>query len=646
VNFIKILFLFLLIINFLNAGVRSTDKGIEFYYDNPAAGCVAIAGTFNDWNTNSDFLTLNDEGIWTINLKLKQGTYQYKFFVDGNWIEDPDNPMKEGDGYGGFNSVINVDSDGNTGILKQLSERNKAPSGIRTRLNPKILFDGRYYTKSIFVNNDNGRFMLEKPTHDINLGLQMNLNNYVKGYTVLNINNIEEGADMWKTHLNFKRSKLELNADIFKLTVFDNFGLVTSDDPLHIVGDIGRYHYAFGYDQLGVYCISKIPEFVFPLIDLPTKFNLMLIYSDKAGNDDSDMNAIRGKFDLSLNGESILYLGASNYRVQIPVTTNSSQKHISNEIDVGFKHELSSPDWINPMVFIIDGEYYTFENQDIDSVTTKWLDGNRIYVGLKVKFPAALKLYGKFQLNRLNFDESLSKNNFTLGGNFKIEKISANAEIVYWNNKFPDSLVSWNDYFRYMEKTDDNGRWFQEYSDVTLDRYTLLGYDTGLRWRMGVSYNFEIGRQNILLEYKSAISQINFLYDPRYVENEFIIDWKISNHWGMYSNTRIPYHNDSFLELQTDFSSNTDVFIDNFTKISYFLNKNVEISLGWGVNPRVLNSLTDEFYDGGRDAFLQKAGNLENYLENNYKGLGEKLREAEKDLMNEQRIGIEAIVKF
>ena len=40
-------------------------------------------------------------------------------------------------------------------------------------------------------------------------------------------------------------------SDYFNLTAFDNIGLVTFDDPLHIVGDIGYVGYDFGHDHGG-----------------------------------------------------------------------------------------------------------------------------------------------------------------------------------------------------------------------------------------------------------------------------------------------------------------------------------------------------------------------------------------------------------
>jgi hypothetical protein len=41
-------------------------------------------------------------------VNLGPGTYRYKFLVDTEWREDPANPRKEVNEYGGYNSIIDV----------------------------------------------------------------------------------------------------------------------------------------------------------------------------------------------------------------------------------------------------------------------------------------------------------------------------------------------------------------------------------------------------------------------------------------------------------------------------------------------------------------------------------------------------------
>lgn len=75
-------------------------------YDN--ASQVILAGSFNDWNEHDIVMERNDQGYWTYRLPLPAGKHYYKFIIDGNWILDPENPVKEYDGEGNVNSVYMV----------------------------------------------------------------------------------------------------------------------------------------------------------------------------------------------------------------------------------------------------------------------------------------------------------------------------------------------------------------------------------------------------------------------------------------------------------------------------------------------------------------------------------------------------------
>ena len=100
------------------------------------------------------------------------------------------------------------------------------------------------------------------------------------------------------------------------------------------------------------------------------------------------------------------------------------------------------------------------------------------------------------------------------------------------------------------------------------------------------------------------------------------------------------------MELKTNFSNDEDVFISNYSEISYHLSKNVWLALGYGVNPLSMNAITDKFYDRGREEYLDNVGELPQYLESYYGGFGERIREAETSLMKEKRILLQAVIEF
>jgi hypothetical protein len=71
-------------------------------YEN--ARSVFLSGSFNQWSTMQTPMTRTDSG-WVACTEIPPGKYHYKFIVDGRWIHDPNNKLRERDGQRGFNSV-------------------------------------------------------------------------------------------------------------------------------------------------------------------------------------------------------------------------------------------------------------------------------------------------------------------------------------------------------------------------------------------------------------------------------------------------------------------------------------------------------------------------------------------------------------
>jgi hypothetical protein len=75
----------------------------------PQAHHVAVAGTFNKWKVAANVLTKQENGVWTINIPLKPGEYNYMFIVDGKaWVTDPNAEAYHDDGFGYKNAVVRV----------------------------------------------------------------------------------------------------------------------------------------------------------------------------------------------------------------------------------------------------------------------------------------------------------------------------------------------------------------------------------------------------------------------------------------------------------------------------------------------------------------------------------------------------------
>jgi 1,4-alpha-glucan branching enzyme len=92
-------------------GVSVKDGKATFRFYAPSARSVSAAGSFNSWKGDANPMVKDDSGVWSVQIDLKPGTYQYKYVVDGkDWVVDPSNKDAADDGYGGSNSVVKVES--------------------------------------------------------------------------------------------------------------------------------------------------------------------------------------------------------------------------------------------------------------------------------------------------------------------------------------------------------------------------------------------------------------------------------------------------------------------------------------------------------------------------------------------------------
>jgi len=65
-------------------------KRVRFEYENPNASSVLLAGDFTDWGENARAMhRAKGGGAFVAIVLLAPGEYQYKFVVDGEWLEDP-----------------------------------------------------------------------------------------------------------------------------------------------------------------------------------------------------------------------------------------------------------------------------------------------------------------------------------------------------------------------------------------------------------------------------------------------------------------------------------------------------------------------------------------------------------------------------
>lgn len=64
-------------------------KRVQFEFLPPEAKEVFLAGDFNQWDVSAYPMNQDKNGKWKGYLDLSPGRYEYRFFVDGRWENDP-----------------------------------------------------------------------------------------------------------------------------------------------------------------------------------------------------------------------------------------------------------------------------------------------------------------------------------------------------------------------------------------------------------------------------------------------------------------------------------------------------------------------------------------------------------------------------
>lgn len=83
-------------------------KQVEFSLYAPDAQNVFVAGQFNDWNTKAVPLKKGKDGTWKVRMRLPRGRCEYKYFVDGAWMQDAPGCETSPNAFGTTNCVVDV----------------------------------------------------------------------------------------------------------------------------------------------------------------------------------------------------------------------------------------------------------------------------------------------------------------------------------------------------------------------------------------------------------------------------------------------------------------------------------------------------------------------------------------------------------
>ncbi|MCU0589076.1 MAG: glycogen-binding domain-containing protein [Syntrophobacteraceae bacterium] len=91
----------------LETGVAT--QHVKMVLSLPNIRSAAVIGNFNDWRPQGYEMTWSEEeGAWTVVLRLPGGRYEYAFVADDQIIPDPAAVIYQEDGFGNRNAVLMV----------------------------------------------------------------------------------------------------------------------------------------------------------------------------------------------------------------------------------------------------------------------------------------------------------------------------------------------------------------------------------------------------------------------------------------------------------------------------------------------------------------------------------------------------------
>ncbi|MCK5833375.1 glycogen-binding domain-containing protein, partial [bacterium] len=212
----------------------AVKEGVVLEYYNPSARSVSVAGSFNNWSSNADPFDTDGEGNWSITLELDPGKYEYKFVVDDSWQPDSDNPRSESDGYGGINSVIEIDLEGKLVKTEVDVEQEKVSN---TFLNSRVYIGGKYtaIAESRWARDFDGRFRLDKPRHRLESYIRIKISNDVTAWGGINMDTRDAGR-IYEASLALDSAAIELVGNSIEGQVYYNRPVGGIGDPLEIIG--------------------------------------------------------------------------------------------------------------------------------------------------------------------------------------------------------------------------------------------------------------------------------------------------------------------------------------------------------------------------------------------------------------------------
>lgn len=236
--------------------VRIVEEEVVFSIRAPAATSVFLVGDFNNWNPTLEIMEKVDDRF-EIRLFLLPGTYRYRFVVDGNPVPDPDNPPAD-PSQGSLLALVE-----RAGVLAFGSSEKEEAKEKGETLKPSLRYTGAFFL-------DDGD---TESAQTLDVWVSHTSENV---RAKVGFKTIDDSWDISPARAEILFDRGSIDAEIGGAVVrgFENDSVWTSSDPFHLFGRVGVYDYNAGFARHGV-------SVEMPLV-LNTTFRAL--YTDRIGN--------------------------------------------------------------------------------------------------------------------------------------------------------------------------------------------------------------------------------------------------------------------------------------------------------------------------------------------------------------------------
>lgn len=148
---------------------RKTDKtAFKFTFDAQGKkyNRIQIAGQMNDWTpSRTPDLQSNAQGLYEVELQLSPGTYLYQMNLDGDQNHDANNPQKVDNGFGKYNSILEVPGKSHLFpvLYTEKTGDNKIVLTVQNEVTNVFVYWQNYRLPDKFVKVVNGQITFDIP---------------------------------------------------------------------------------------------------------------------------------------------------------------------------------------------------------------------------------------------------------------------------------------------------------------------------------------------------------------------------------------------------------------------------------------------------------------------------------------------------